>query len=174
MLTLDDKKAIVSEVAEVAAKSTAVIAAEYHGLTVSEMTELRRTARDTDVYLRVVKNTLAKRAVAGTEFECVAEQLKGPLVLAFSGEEPSSAARVIKDFSKDHEHLKAKIIAFDGQLLGDTGLDTLAKMPTRDQAISLLMSVMQAPVTKLVRTLAEPNNKLARTFAALRDQKDAA
>lgn len=174
MLTLDDKKAIVSEVAEVAANATAVVAADYRGLTVTEMTELRRSARETGVYLRVVKNTLAKRAVEGTEFACVVDKLEGPLVLAFSGEEPSSAARVIKEFAKEHKSLEAKIVAFDGELLGDSGLDALAKMPTRDQAISMLMSVMKAPVTKLVRTLAEPQNKLARTLAALRDQKDAA
>ncbi|RMH17364.1 MAG: 50S ribosomal protein L10 [Gammaproteobacteria bacterium] len=174
MLTLEDKKAIVSEVAEVAANSTAVVAADYRGLSVTEMTELRRAARETGVYLRVVKNTLAKRAIAGTEFECVADQLQGPLVLAFSGEEPSSAARVIKDFAKEHDKLETRVIGFGGQTLSAADLDTLAKMPTRDQAISMLMAAMKAPVTKLVRTLAEPNNKLARTFAALRDQKDAA
>jgi large subunit ribosomal protein L10 len=173
-LSLEQKKAVVSEVAEVAAVAHSVVAAEYSGMTVEEMTELRVKARDGGVYLRVVKNTLAKRAVEGTEFECMQDGLIGPLVLAFSREEPGAAARLVKDFSKEHERLVPKLVAFGGEMLDASDLDRLAKMPTRDQAISLLMAVMKAPTEKLVRTLNEVPGKLVRTVAAIRDQKQSA
>jgi large subunit ribosomal protein L10 len=162
-LNLDSKKAVVEEVAEIAAKAHSAIAAEYRGLTVTELTELRKTARETGVYLRVVKNTLARRAVAGTEFECMQEGLVGPLLIAFSMEDPGCAARLINDFAKTHDKLIAKVVAINGQAYGASELARLASMPTRDQAIAMLMSVMKAPVGKLVRTL-----------AAVRDQKEAA
>ena len=162
-LNLEAKKAVVEEVSKFAAKAHSAVAAEYRGLTVSELTELRKTARDTGVYLRVVKNTLAKRAIAGTEFECMQDKLVGPLIIAFSMEDPGSAARLINDFSKNHDRLIAKVVAIGGQSFGGSELARLARLPTRDQGISLLMSVMKAPVEKLVRTL-----------AAVRDQKQAA
>lgn len=162
-LNLDGKKAVVEEVAEIAAKAHSAIAAEYRGLTVTELTALRKTARETGVYLRVVKNTLAKRAVAGTEFECMQDGLIGPLLLAFSMEDPGSAARLISDFAKINDKLITKVVAVNGQAYGASELTRLASMPTRDQAIAMLMSVMKAPVGKLVRTL-----------AAVRDQKEAA
>ncbi len=174
MLTLEDKKAIVAEVAERARQAHSAIAAEYRGLTVAEMTELRRSAREAGVYLRVVKNTLARRALEGTEFDCMRESLSGPLLLAFSGEEPAAPARVLTDFAKEHEQLVIRIVALRGKLLAPEDAERLAKMPTRDEAIAMLMSVMKAPVEKLARTLAEPANKLARTLAAVRDQKEAA
>ncbi|WP_411728023.1 50S ribosomal protein L10 [Methyloglobulus sp.] len=162
-LNLEGKKAVVEEVSKFAAKAHSAVAAEYRGLTVSELTELRKTARETGVYLRVVKNTLAKRAVAGTEFECMQDGLVGPLLIAFSMEDPGSAARLINDFAKSHDKLVTKIVAIGGQSFGGSELARLARLPTRDQGISLLMSVMKAPVEKLVRTLAE-----------VRDQKQAA
>lgn len=162
-LNLDGKKAVVKEVAEYAAKAYSAVAAEYRGLTVTELTQLRKTARETGVYLRVVKNTLAKRAVAGTEFECMQEGLSGPLILAFSMEDPGSAARLISDFSKTHDKLVAKVVAIGGQSYGSSELARLASLPTRDQGIAMLMSVMKAPV-----------EKLARTLAAVRDEKQAA
>lgn len=162
-LNLDSKKVVVEEVAEYAAKAHSAVAAEYRGLTVTELTQLRKTARETGVYLRVVKNTLAKRAVAGTEFECMQEGLVGPLLLAFSMEDPGAAARLINDFAKTHDKLITKIVAVGGQAYGASELKRLASMPTRDQAISMLMSVMKAPV-----------GKLARTLAAIRDQKQEA
>lgn len=171
MLNLEEKKAIVADLNAVAASAPSAVAAEYRGLTVSEMTELRSKARDAGVFLKVVKNTLARRAVEGTEFECLKDSLVGPIILAFSGEEPASAARVIKDFCKTHDKLVVKAAALGSTLMDD--IDKLAKMPTRDEAISMLMSVMQAPISKLVRTIAEPNNKLARTLAAVRDSKAA-
>jgi len=173
-LSLDQKKAVVSEVAEVAAVAHSAVAAEYSGLTVVEMTDLRAKAREGGVYLRVVKNTLAKRAVEGTEFECMQDGLIGPMILAFSQEEPGAAARLVKDFAREHEKLVPKLVAFGGEMLSASDLDRLASMPTRDQAISLLMAVMKAPVEKFVRTLNEVPGKLVRTVAAVRDQKQSA
>ncbi len=174
MLTLAEKQAIVAEVAIIAADAHSAVAAEYRGITVDDMTALRVKARESGVSLRVVKNTLAKRAVENTEFECITDLLVGPLVLAFSNEEPSAAARVINDFAKENDKLVVKAVALRGQLLDPSDLQKLATMPTKDEAISMLMSVMKAPIEKLVRTLAEPNNKLARTLDAVRNQKDAA
>lgn len=174
VLKLEDKKTIVSEVAEVASRSVSLIAAEYNGLTVSQLTGLRKTARQSGVYMRVVRNTLARRALDGTQFECIKPQLVGPLLLAFSHEDPGAAARLIKDFVKENEKLVVKALAFDNQLLPGTELNRLASLPTRDQAIAQLMSVMLAPITKFVRTLAEPHAKLVRTVAAIRDSKESA
>jgi large subunit ribosomal protein L10 len=172
-LNLEDKKAIVSEVAAVAASAHSAVAAEYRGLTVTEMTELRAKARESNVYLRVVKNSLARRAVEGTDFACMQEGFVGPLVLAFSQEDPGAAARLVKDFAKEHKKLEVKLVSIGGQLLGPGELERLASMPTRDQAISLLMAVMKAPVEKLARTLNEVPGKFVRTVAAIRDQKQA-
>ncbi len=173
-LTLEEKKAVVSEVAEVASQAHSAVAAEYRGLSVEELTELRSKARSGGVYLRVVKNTLARRAIEGTDFECMQDGLTGPLILAFSREEPGAAARVVKDFAKAHDKLVPRLIAFGGQMLAPTELDRLANMPTRDQAISLLMAVMKAPIEKLARTINEVPGKLVRTVAAIRDQKQSA
>ncbi len=173
-LRLDDKKALVAEVNEVAGKAFSLVAAEYRGLTAGEMTELRSKAREGGAYLRVVKNSLAKRALKDTEFECMEEVLIGPLILGFSMEDPGSAARIIKDFRKDHEALDVKAVSVSGQLLPASDLERLASLPTYDQAISILMSVMQAPVTKLARTLKEVPAKTTRAVAAVRDQKQAA
>ena len=172
-LNLEAKKEIVSEVAAVAADAHSAIAAEYRGLGVEELTELRSKARQGGVYLRVVKNTLAKRALEGTEYECMREGLVGPLLLAFSQEDPGSAARVVKDFSKEHDLLKVTMLSIGGQLLEPSELGRLANLPTKEQAISMLMAVMKAPVEKLARTLAEPHAKMVRTFAAVRDHKQA-
>jgi len=173
-LTLAEKKAVVSEVAEVASQAYSAVAAEYRGLTVEEMTELRARARDGGVYLRVVKNTLARRAVEGTDFECMQDGFVGPLLLAFSKEEPGAAARLVKDFAKEHDKLVPKLVSFGGQMLAANELDRLASMPTREQALAMLMAVMKAPVEKLVRTLNEVPGKLVRTVAAVRDQKQSA
>jgi large subunit ribosomal protein L10 len=173
-LNLDDKKALVAEVAEVAAVAQSVVAAEYRGLTVGQMTELRAKARAQGVYLRVVKNTLARRAFAGTTFESVGPKLKGPLVLAFSKDDPGAAARLVKDFAKTNEKLSATLVSLGGQVLPGEDLDRVASLPTREQALSMLLGVIKAPIQKFVATLAEPPAKLARTLAAVRDQKQAA
>jgi large subunit ribosomal protein L10 len=170
-LRLVDKKAIVAEVAEVARQATSVIAAEYCGLTVAQLTNLRKSAREAGVHMRVIRNTLASRAFEGTDFACMQPALVGPLLLAFSKEEPSAGARLIKEFAKTNDKLKVKALSIDGKLLPATDLAALASLPTRNEAISQLMSVMLAPITKFVRTLAEPHAKLVRTVAAVRDQK---
>jgi large subunit ribosomal protein L10 len=170
-LTLEEKKAVVAEVAEVARGAYSAVAAEYRGLTVGEVTSLRVKARQENVYLRVVKNTLARRALQDTDFVCMSERLTGPLILAFSREDPGAAARVAKDFAKEHDKFQVTMLSVGGQLLEPSDIDRLASLPTREQAISMLMSVMQAPVAKFVRTLNEVPSKLARTLAAVRDQK---
>lgn len=173
-LTLEQKKAVVAEVAEVAKTAHAAIAAEYRGMTVQKMTEMRAKARSEGVFLKVAKNTLVKRAVEGTEFECMAEQLTGPLLFAFSVDDPGAAARLIKDTAKDEKKLVVRLVAMGAKLHDASEIERLASLPTRDQAISMLMGVMKAPVEKFVRTLAEPHTKLVRTFAAVRDSKEAA
>ncbi|MCM8855410.1 MAG: 50S ribosomal protein L10 [Candidatus Thiodiazotropha sp.] len=173
-LNLEQKRAIVAEVSDVANSALSAIAAEYRGLTVEEMTALRREARNNGVYLRVVRNTLAKRAVENTDFACMQEGLTGPLILAFSQEDPGSAARVIKDFAKEHKLLDVKMVSIGGKMLAPSDIDALAKLPTYDQAISMLMAVMKAPVEKLARTMNEVPSKLVRTVAAIKDAKQAA
>ena len=173
-LNIEQKKAVVAEVAEVASGALSAIAAEYSGLTVEEMTELRAKARESGVYLRVVKNSLARRAIEETDFACMQEGLTGPLVLAFSQEDPGAAARVIKDFAKQNDRLNVTLVAIGGQMLAPSELETLAKLPTYDQALSMLMSVMQAPIQKLAQTMNEVPGKLVRTIAAIRDAKEAA
>jgi large subunit ribosomal protein L10 len=172
-LRLEDKKALVKEVNTVAGESVSAVAAEYRGLSVSAMTELRAKARSAGVYLRVVKNTLARRAVAGTDFECMQETLKGPILLAFAKDDPGAAARVIKDFAKDHAALQAVSLSAGGQLLPGSDLARLAELPTLDQARAMLLGVMLAPMSKLVRTLAEPPAMLARTLSARASQEAA-
>jgi large subunit ribosomal protein L10 len=147
------------------------VLADYRGVTVSDMTELRKSARENKVYLRVVRNTLLKRAVKDTDFECINEVLVGPTILAFSQEDPGAAARVLKDFAKDHDDFEIKALSIGGKLLDASDIDVLAKLPTYDQAISILMSVMLAPVTKLARTFNEVPSKVTRAVAAVRDQK---
>lgn len=173
-LKLENKKEIVAEVSEVASDSVAAVIAYYRGLTVTQMTELRAKARTSGVYLRVVRNTLARRAVEGTDFECLKDSFVGPVVLAFSRTEPSAAARLVRDFSKNNEQLEVKVLAVGSNLYEAGQLAAIAKLPTKDEAIAQLMSVMKAPITKFVRTLNEPTAKMVRTFAAVRDQKSAA
>lgn len=173
-LNLEQKKAVVAEVAEVANSALSAIAAEYRGLSVGEMTELRAKARESDVYIRVVRNSLARRALEDTEFSCMQEGMTGPLVLTFSQNDPGAAARVVQDFAKEHEHLVVKLVSIGGKLLEPSEIGTLARMPTYDQSISMLMAVMKAPAEKLVRTLNEVPGKLVRTLAAVRDAKEAA
>ncbi len=173
-LSLEQKQKVVAEVAEVASSALSAVAAEHSGLSVADMSALRDKAREASVLVRVVKNTLARRAFAGTELECMSDALVGPLVLAFAREDPGSAARLVRDFAKGNEKLVAKIIAVSGALVDPKDIDRVADLPTRDEAISLLMAVMKAPIEKFVRTLNEPHAKFVRTVAAIRDQKEAA
>jgi large subunit ribosomal protein L10 len=169
-LNIEAKKALVDEVNTVAASAQAAVAAEYRGLTVAEMTALRVAARKADVYVKVVKNTLAKRAVQGTDFECMRESFKGPLVLAFSRRDPGAAARVIKSFAKDHDKLVTVALALGGELYGAKDIDRVASLPTLDQARARLLGTLQAPLGQLVRVLAEPAAMLARTLKARSEQ----
>ena len=173
-LRLEDKKALVAEVNEVAQRAQSVVAAEYRGLSVAQLTDLRARARASRVYVRVVKNTLARRAIAGTQFECVGAQLKGPLILAFSVDDPGAAARLVKGFAKDHNKLVPTLVSLGGSVLPGGDLERVASLPTREQALAQLLGVLKAPIGKFVRTLAEPHAKLVRTIAAVKDQKQAA
>lgn len=172
VLKIEDKKAIVEEVASIAAKAVSGGVADYRGLTVHEMTALRSKARKAGVYLRVVRNTLAQRAVENTDFACMQETFKGPVFLAFASEDPGAVARLLKDAKRDYEKLTVCALALGGKLLGAKDLDFVAGLPTKDQAIAILMSVMKAPITKLVRTMAEPYAMAVRTVAAIRDKKN--
>jgi len=172
-LRLDDKKALVAEVNAVAATAHSVVAAEYRGLTVTQMTDLRAKARTSGVYLRVVKNSLARRAVAGTPFECVGDSLKGPLVLAFSREDPGSAARLVKDFSKSNDKLVPVVVSIGGVSLPGKDLDKVASLPTLDAARATLLGTLQAPASQLVRLVAEPHTRLVRALAAVKDKLEA-
>jgi large subunit ribosomal protein L10 len=172
-LRLEDKKTLVKEVNAVAGDSVTAVAAEYRGLSVAEMTELRKQARSAGVYMRVIKNTLARRAVVGTDFECMQDTLKGPILLAFSKDDPGAAARVIKDFAKKHDALQAVSLAVGGSVLPASDLDRMADLPTLDQARAMLLGVFMAPMNQLVRTLAEPSAMLARTLNARGEQEAA-
>ncbi|MGI0118136.1 50S ribosomal protein L10 [Zooshikella sp. RANM57] len=173
-LRLEDKKAIVAEVNEAAGSALSAVIADYRGLTVSQLTALRKQAREGKVYLRVVRNTLVRRAVVGTDFECLTEALTGPTILAFSKEDPGAAARLIKDFAKENKQLEVKALSIGGKLLGADQIDVLAKMPTREEALAMLARVTIAPVTKLARALNDIPTRVTRVIAAVRDQKQEA
>lgn len=159
-LNLSQKQEVVAELAEIAAKAHSLVAAEYAGTTVEQMTAMRKKARETGVYLKVVKNTLASRAVAGTEFEVVKDALTGPLLYAFSTEEPGAAGRLIKEFAKSNEKLKAKVVSVEGKLLPAAHVDVLASLPTREEALAML-----------ARVLAEPAAMFARAVKAVADKQ---
>jgi len=160
-LGLEDKKAIVAEVSEVAQGALSAVVADSRGVTVTDMTALRKQAREAGVYVRVVRNTLARRAVEGTDFECLQESFVGPTLIAFSNEHPGAAARLLKTFAKENDKFEVKALAFNGELIPAGDIDRLATLPTYDEAIAKLMSVIQGATSKLVRTL-----------AAVRDQKE--
>lgn len=174
VLKLDDKKAIVAELADITRQSTSVVAADYRGLTVSQMTALRTSARKAGVIMRVYRNTLVRRAVQKTNFACLTDALVGPLVLLFSQEDPAAAARVLRDFVKVNETLEVKALVLDGQLLPGDQLKAVASLPSREQALTQVAAIMKAPMSKFVRTLAEPYAQLVRVLAAIREHKEAA
>ena len=152
-LNLSQKQEVVAELAEVAAKAHSLVAAEYAGTTVAQMTAMRKKARESGVFLKVVKNTLASRAVVGTEFEVVKDALTGPLLYAFSTEEPGAAGRLIKEFAKTNEKLKAKVVSVEGKLLPAAHVEVLASLPTREQALTMLARVLAEPATMLARAI---------------------
>ena len=173
-LNLEDKKVIVSEVTEAVGNALSAVVADYRGTDVSALTSLRSKAREQGVYVRVVRNSLAKRAVAGTEFECMTEAFAGPTLLALSIDDPGSAARLLKEFAQANDTFEVRALAIGGELMGPEKLDAVAKLPTRDQAIAILMGTMVAPVTKLVSTMNEVPSKFVRVVAAVKDQKQEA
>ena len=169
-LTLDEKKAVVAEVSEKLSGAQAAMLAEYRGLSVAQMTTLRRKAYDSQVYLRVVKNTLARRAVEGTSFECLKDQMSGPLAFAVSAD-PVAVAKILSEFAKDNEALKIKAGAMSGKLMSLDQIQALAVLPGREQLLAQLLATMQAPVQKFVQTLNEVPAKFVRALAAVRDAK---
>jgi large subunit ribosomal protein L10 len=173
-LNLAQKKDVVAELAKVAAKAHSLVAAEYAGLTVAQLTELRKKARETGVFLKVAKNTLVRRAVEGTDYSAAADQLVGPLLFAFSEEDPGAAGRLVKDFAKANDKLKPKLVAMGGKVYPASHVDVLASLPTREQALGLLLGCMIQPATMLVRVMAEPASQLASALGQVGEQKKAA
>ena len=172
-LKLEDKKAMVKEVAEVAATALSAVVADYRGLTAGEMTALREEARKAGIYFKVVRNTLTRRAVENTDFTCLSEALVGPVFVAFAKDDPGAVARLLKDAAKENEKLVVRALAVGGKLLPPDQLEVVASLPTREKALALLLSAMKAPMTQLVRTMAEPCAMLVRTLAAVGRNKAA-
>ncbi len=166
-LKLKEKQAIVVEIGAVARDAHAVVTAQYRGLNVAQMTQLRRQARDSGVYLRVVRNTLARRALENTKFACLIDTLMGPLVLAFSQKEPASAARLLRSFAKEHKQICVHSLAFDEELLPASDLDKLADLPTKEEAIARLITVLNAVPSGFVRTLTALPAQFVRTITTL-------
>ena len=162
-LRLEDKKAIVAEVNEAAKGALSAVVADARGVTVAAMTELRATARSQGVMMKVVRNTLARRAISGTEYECLNDVFVGPTLIAFSNEHPGAAARLFKDFAKQNDQFEVKGAAFGGEFISAAEIDRLAKLPTYEEALAKLMATMKEAAA----------GKLVRTLAALRDQKEA-
>ena len=173
-LKLEDKQAIVAEVSTVAKTALSAVIADYRGMQVSTMTKLRSKAREQGVYLRVVRNTLARKAVQDTEFACLSDSLVGPLMIAFSKNEPGAAARLFRDFAKETENLQVKALAIGGQLLAASQLEAVSKLPTRNEALATLCRVMLAPAEKFARTLREPYAQVVRVTGAVAEKRKAA
>jgi large subunit ribosomal protein L10 len=172
-LNREEKAAVIDEVSAQVAQAQSIIVAEYRGLGVGSITALRKQARESGVYLRVLKNTLARRAVAGTPFEGLTDKLVGPLIYGIS-KDPVSAAKVLADFAKSNDKLALKAGAMPNAVLDQNGVKALASMPSREELLAQLMGTMQAPVAKFVRTLNEVPGKFVRTVAALRDEREKA
>lgn len=170
-LNLEEKKAVVAELSDKLAQAQTVVLAEYRGLTVEDMTQLRVNARESGVYLRVLKNTLARRAVNGTPFEKLGDQMIGPLAYGIS-EDPVAAAKVLSEFAKSNEKFVIKVGAMPNQVMSNEDVAQLATMPSRDELLAKLVGTMQAPIAKFVQTLNEVPSKFVRTLAAVRDQQE--
>ena len=172
-LKLSEKQAAVTEIAGVVAKASVIVVAEYRGLEVGNITVLRRQARESGVYLRVLKNSLARRAVEGTPFALLADKMVGPLIYGISTD-PVAAAKVLNGFAKDNDKLVIKAGAMANYLMDVNGVKALATMPSREELLSTLLGTMQAPITQFVRTLNEVPTKFVRGLAAVRDAKEPA
>jgi large subunit ribosomal protein L10 len=172
-LNLEEKKAVVAEVGAQVANAQAIVIAEYRGMAVGDMTVLRRKARESGVYLRVLKNTLVRRAVAETPFAGLSDQMVGPLAYGISSD-PVAVAKVLHEFAKGNDKLVVKAGAMANFVMSQKDVAALASMPSREELLSKLLGTMQAPVTQFVRTLNEVPTKFVRGLAAVRDQKQAA
>lgn len=170
-LNRQEKAAVIEEITSQLAGAQAVVVAEYRGLSVESVTQLRKEARAAGVYLRVLKNTLAKRAIAGTDFEGLSDKMVGPLIYGISSD-PVAAAKVLVNFAKTNDRLILTGGALPGQVMGADGVKALATMPSRDELLSKLLGTMQAPIATFVRTLNEVPTKFVRGLAAVRDQKE--
>ncbi len=170
-LNLEPQQAVVSEVTAQLASAQAVLLAEYRGLAVGQVTELRNRARQSGIYLRVLKNTLARRAVQGTPFEKLSDQMVGPLIYGIT-QDPVAGAKVLTQFAKENEKLIIKAGAMSNSLMSAQDVKTLATMPSRDELLARLLGTMQAPVANLVRTMNEVPGRFVRTLAAVNDQKE--
>lgn len=170
-LNLERKKVITQDINGIANQASALVIADYRGLTSIQMTALRAKAREAGVHIQIVRNTLARRAFEDTQFECVKETLTGAILLAFSKEEPGSAARLLQDFGKENEKLKVTALSLGLSLLDKSQLPAVASLPNKEEALTKLACTFAAPMTKLVRTLSEPHAKLVRVLAALKDKK---
>jgi large subunit ribosomal protein L10 len=172
-LSLEQKKAVVAEISAEVAKAQAIVVAEYRGLEVGNMTDLRREARKSGVYLRVLKNTLARRAVSGTPFEKLSEQMTGPLIYGISSD-PVATAKVLNEFSRTNEKLVIRAGAMPNAVITAKEVKALATMPSREELLAKLLGTMQAPIAQFARTLNEIPSRFVRTLAAVRDQKQGA
>ena len=173
-LNLESKKVIVDQVRTTASNALSLVIADARGVNVTHMTTLREKAREQNIEIRVVRNTLAKLAFKGTDFECVSEVLTGPSLFGLSMEDPGAAARLFKEFAKDNDKFEVKALSISGQLLDNGQIDVLAKLPTLEQALGQLACVTLAPITKLVRTFNEVPTKVTRVVGAVRDKKQEA
>tara|TARA_B000000460_G_C21223268_1_gene267428 strand:- start:10 stop:540 length:531 start_codon:yes stop_codon:yes gene_type:complete len=171
-LRIEDKQRLVQELNAIASSSIAGAIADFSGLNVTEITELRTKARESGVYLKVVKNTLSKRAFSDTSFECLVENLKGPIIIALSKDDLASPARLFKDFSKDYQQLKTVSLAIDGNIFPASDLERIAQLPTKQEAYSIIVRLLQAPIEKAVRTLKEIPTKFTRMAVAVKDNKE--
>ena len=172
-LNLSQKKQVVKDVSDVVGNAQAAIIAEYRGLTVEEMKTLRREAHDNNVHVKVVKNTLLRRAVQDTDFACLDEHLVGPLAFAAS-EDPVAVAKILDKYAKEFKSLEIKAGSMSGALLSESEIKALAQLPSRDELLAKLMGTMQAPIAKFVQTLNEVPSKFVRGLAAVKDAKEAA
>ena len=170
-LNLNNKKEIVADVNSVAKSALSMAVAEYRGLDVKSLTSLREKARETNVSLQVVRNTLARKAVVGTQYEPMQEHLVGPLILGFSNDSLGSVAKLFKNFAKENKDLKVKALSLGNEVLGVEHLDAVAALPTREEALSMLLATFKAPVTKFVQTLNEVPTKFARLLSVTKDSK---
>lgn len=172
-LSLTQKQAVVAEVTQSLASASTMVLAEYRGLTVSELTGMRAQAREAGVFVKVVKNTLAKRAIEGSPFECLSEHFRGPVIMAAS-EDPVAAAKLLSKFAKDLEELKITVGGMNGEVMTEAQIQDLAKLPSREELLATLVGTLQAPIAKFVQTLNEVPSRFVRTLAAIEEQKQAA